>query len=283
MLIFKSIDDLQAYIKPFAQDGKKVGFVPTMGALHKGHISLIKASQKENAVTVCSIFVNPTQFNNPSDLEKYPRTTDKDIEKLHNNCCDVLFLPEVTEMYPDGQALEKKYDLGFTETVLEGASRPGHFQGVAQIVDKLLEIVKPDNLYMGQKDYQQIAIIHRLLELKQSHIRLITVPTMREQDGLAMSSRNKRLTEPQRNVAGVIYQCLVSIQSKQGFQPFSVIKKECEEILSKKGFKVDYVALADARTLEPLSDYATDKQMVALIAAFIGEVRLIDNLVLENN
>jgi pantoate--beta-alanine ligase len=280
MLIFKSIDQLQAYLKPLRPEGKKVGFVPTMGALHNGHISLLKASQKDNHITVCSIFVNPTQFNNTSDLEKYPRTTELDIEMLHDNCCDVLFLPDVSEIYPNGQILESKYNLGFVETILEGASRPGHFQGVAQVVDKLLDIVMPDNLYLGQKDYQQIAVIHRLLAIKKYAIRLITVPTMREQDGLAMSSRNKRLTEPQRNVAGVIYQCLISIQSKQGQQPFSVIKKECEELLTKKGFKPDYVALADAKTLEILDDYATDKQMIALIAAFIGDVRLIDNLLL---
>lgn len=280
MLIFKSIDQIQAYIKPLSLEGKKVGFVPTMGALHDGHISLLKASQKENQLTVCSIFVNPTQFNNASDLEKYPRTTEKDIEILHDNCCDVLFMPDVLEMYPHGQMLESKYDLGFVETVLEGTSRPGHFQGVAQVVDKLLDIVMPDNLYLGQKDYQQIAVIHRLLDIKKSAIRLVAVPTMREQDGLAMSSRNKRLTEPQRNIAGVIYQCLISIQSKQGLQPFQVIKKECEELLIRKGFRPDYIVLADAKSLEILDDYSTDKQMIVLIAAFIGDVRLIDNLLL---
>ena len=200
---------------------------------------------------------------------------------MHDSCCDVLFLPDVNEMYPQGQVLETKYALGYTETILEGASRPGHFQGVAQVVDKLLDIVMPDKLYMGQKDYQQVAIIHRLLEIKESNIHLVIVPTKREQDGLAMSSRNKRLTEPQRNVAGVIYQCLVSVQSKQGLQAFTIIKKECDDLLVRKGFKLDYIALVDAKTLEILEDYAADKQMVALIAVFIGEVRLIDNLIFE--
>jgi len=281
MLIFKSISQIQSYLKSAGTAGAKIGFVPTMGALHEGHIALIKAAQQENQITVCSIFVNPTQFNNPVDLEKYPRTTEKDIEMLHDNCCDVLFLPDVEEMYPDGKVLKKQYDLGFVETVLEGASRPGHFQGVAQVVEKLLDIIKPDNLYMGQKDYQQIAVVRRLLQLTESNIQLKTVPTSREPDGLAMSSRNKRLTEPQRNIAGVIYQCLVSIQSKMGFQDFAIIKKECEDILIKKGFRPDYVALADAGTLEPLENYVNDKKMVALIAAFIGDVRLIDNLVLN--
>jgi pantoate--beta-alanine ligase len=281
MLIFKSIGQIQSYFKSAGLEGAKIGFVPTMGALHDGNISLIKAAREENQVTVCSIFVNPTQFNNPSDLEKYPRTTEKDIEILHDSCCDILFLPDIEEMYPDGQILKKQYDLGFAETVLEGASRPGHFQGVAQVVEKLLNIISPDNLYMGQKDYQQIAVVRRLLELMGSGIQLKTIPTAREPDGLAMSSRNKRLTEPQRNVAGLIYQCLVSIQTKEGFQHFSIIKKECEDILTKKGFKPDYVALADAETLEPLEDYVRGRKMVALIAAFIGDIRLIDNLVLN--
>jgi pantoate--beta-alanine ligase len=281
MLIFKSIGQIQSYLKSAGLEGAKIGFVPTMGALHEGHISLIKAAQQENKITVCSIFVNPTQFNNSSDLEKYPRTTEQDIELLHDNCCDVLFLPDVEEMYPDGQILEKQYDLGFVETVLEGASRPGHFQGVAQVVEKLLDIIKPDNLYMGQKDYQQIAVVARLLKLMGSDIQLKSIPTTREPDGLAMSSRNKRLTEPQRNIAGLIYQCLVSIQTKDGLQQFSIIKKECEDILTKKGFKPDYVTLADAETLEPLVDYVKDRRMVALIAAFIGDVRLIDNLLLN--
>lgn len=280
MLIFKSIDQIQPFLKTASLENKQVGFVPTMGALHEGHISLIKASQKENQLTVCSIFVNPTQFNNATDLEKYPRTTEKDIEILNDNCCDILFLPEVQEIYPDGQTLDKKYDLGFIETVLEGTSRPGHFQGVAQVMERLLDIVKPDNLYLGQKDFQQVAVLHRLLELMNAKTRLVTVSTMREQDGLAMSSRNKRLTEPQRNIAGLIYQCLVSIQTKNGLQSFAIIKKECEDILTKKGFKVDYVTLADAATLNVLNEYNSDKQMVALIAAFIGDVRLIDNLVL---
>jgi len=283
MLIFKTIDDIQRHLSAEAAQGRQTGFIPTMGALHQGHIALIKASQQENDLTVCSIFVNPTQFNNAADLEKYPRTTEADIALLEDHNCDVLFLPEVGEMYPAGQALSQTYNLGFVETVLEGASRPGHFQGVAQVVEKLLDIVQPDRLYLGQKDYQQIAIINRLLQLKQSRIKMVSVPTMREPDGLAMSSRNKRLTEPQRNLAGLIYQCLVSIQVKQGIQPFPVVRKECEDILLKKGFRPDYVTLADADTLEPLPDYRQDRRMIALIAAYIGEVRLIDNLLLEEN
>lgn len=280
MLIFKKIEQIQLYLNKERLSGKRVGFVPTMGALHEGHLSLIKASQKENQLTVCSIFVNPTQFNNAADLQKYPRTTEQDIELLTATCCDILFMPEVTEMYPDGQQLTVQYDLGYVETVLEGAYRPGHFQGVAQVVEKLLDIVLPDQLYLGQKDYQQCAVLKRLIEIKHLPVHLNIVPTMREPDGLAMSSRNRRLTEPQRNLAGVIYQCLVSIQAKQGVQSFSIVKKECIDILEKKGFKPEYIELANADSLEILTDYADGEPMVALIAAFIGEIRLIDNLVL---
>lgn len=280
MLIFKKIEQIQLYLNKERLSGKQIGFVPTMGALHEGHISLIKAAQKENEVTVCSIFVNPTQFNNATDLQKYPRTIEQDIEMLTGSCCDILFLPEVSEMYPDGQQMSKQYDLGYVETILEGAYRPGHFQGVAQVVERLLDIITPHQLYLGQKDYQQCAVIEKLIEIKQLPVKLHIVLTMREADGLAMSSRNRRLTEPQRNLAGLLYQCLVSIQAKQGIQQFSIVKKECFDILEKKGFKPDYIELADAVTLEILNDYEPDRKMVALIAAFIGEVRLIDNLIL---
>jgi pantoate--beta-alanine ligase len=280
MLIFKKIEQIQLYLNKERLSGKQIGFVPTMGALHEGHISLIKAAQTENNVTVCSIFVNPTQFNNVTDLQKYPRTIEQDIEMLTNACCDILFLPEVSEIYPEGQQMAKQYDLGYVETILEGAYRPGHFQGVAQVVERLLDIVAPQKLYLGQKDYQQCAVIEKLIEIKQLPVKLHIVPTMREADGLAMSSRNRRLTEPQRNLAGLLYQCLVSIQAKQGMQQFSIVKKECLDILEKKGFKPDYIELADAVTLEILNDYDAGRKMVALVAAFIGEVRLIDNLVL---
>jgi pantoate--beta-alanine ligase len=280
MLIFKKIEQIQLYLNKERLSGKQIGFVPTMGALHKGHISLVKAAQKENGVTVCSIFVNPTQFNNAADLQKYPRTIEQDIEMLTGASCDVLFLPEVSEIYPEGQQMNKQYDLGYVETVLDGAYRPGHFQGVAQVVERLLHIVTPHQLYLGQKDYQQCAVIEKLIELKQLPVKLHIVPTMREADGLAMSSRNRRLTEPQRNLAGLLYQCLVSIQAKQGIQGFHIVKKECLDILTQKGFKPDYIELADAVTLEILNDYDSDRKMVALIAAFIGDVRLIDNLVL---
>lgn len=280
MFIFKTVQDLAAYLDRQRSAGKTIAFIPTMGALHKGHLSLIGAAQQEQALTVCSIFVNPTQFNNASDLEKYPRTTEQDIALLTGAGCDVLFLPDEHEVYPDGKAIREPYDLGYLETVLEGAFRPGHFQGVAQVVERLLLIVKPDRLYLGQKDFQQVAVLRRLIELRGLPVQLVSVPTTREPDGLAMSSRNRRLTETQRSLAGLIYQCLVSIQSKKELQSFAVVKKECWELLVHKGFRPEYIELADAGTLELMSEYDASKRTVALIAAFIGDIRLIDNLIL---
>ncbi|MFT4062303.1 MAG: pantoate--beta-alanine ligase [Edaphocola sp.] len=280
MFIFKKITDLKPWVDQQKQLGFSIGFVPTMGALHQGHLSLVAESKKGSGLTVASIFVNPTQFNDLADLEKYPRTTEQDIKLLSGAGCDVLFLPDVAEMYPGNLKLDKAYDLGYVETVLDGASRPGHFQGVAQVVEKLLDIVQPDELYMGQKDFQQIAVIKRLLSLKKSNIVLVPVPTKREPDGLAMSSRNTRLSEAQRNTANLLYQCLVSIQAKKDIQSFGVIRKECWDLLENKGVQPDYITLADAATLEILSDFDQSRNMVALMAAFVGEVRLIDNLIL---
>jgi pantoate--beta-alanine ligase len=280
MYIFHKSADLKDYLGRQKAAGIESGFVPTMGALHDGHISLIRQAKSENGLTVCSIFVNPTQFNDPEDLAKYPRTTEEDIALLTAAACDVLFLPEVEEVYPDGQRAKEHYDLGYVETVLDGAHRPGHFQGVAQVVERLLQLTEPTRLYLGQKDYQQCMVLRRLIDIRSLPVALHIVPTLREEDGLAMSSRNRRLTEPQRALAGLIYQCLVSIQVKKNMQSFTIVQKECREILEKKGFKPDYIQLADADTLELLSDYEPDRKMVALIAAFIGNIRLIDNLIL---
>ena len=279
MKIFKTTDDISSYIKEIQQAGKTVGFVPTMGALHAGHISLIKQAKADEGIAVCSIFVNPTQFNDKKDLEKYPVTTEADIELLLEAGCDVLFLPTVKEMYPEGTEAGKVYDFGYLETILEGAQRPGHFKGVGQIVSRLLEAVHPDKLYIGQKDYQQCMVITRLGELMGlKDLEIIICPTSREADGLAMSSRNRRLTEPQRALAGVIYQCLVSIQGKKDTGDFAVMQKECVDLLTAKGFAPEYVSLADARDLTLLANYLPGIPMVALIAARLGDVRLIDNI-----
>ena len=281
MVIFKKINDIKKYASLQVADGHRIGFIPTLGALHAGHISLVQKAKDDGMLAICSIFVNPTQFNNKKDLEKYPVSIDADIELLLNAGCDVLFLPDVEEIYPGGEALSQTYDFGYLDTILEGAKRPGHFRGVGQVVARLLEIVEPDNLYLGQKDYQQCMVISKLIKMMGLHrLNIIICNTVRESDGLAMSSRNRRLTEPQRVVAGIIYQCLVSIQSKQQINSFAIVKKECEDLLVAKGFEPDYVALADARDLTLLNDYKNDIPMVALIAAKIGEIRLIDNMLL---
>lgn len=279
MIIFKIAADVNKYLKQKQKEGALIGFAPTMGALHGGHTSLIKKAKDEGQLTVCSIFINPTQFNDKEDYKKYPITTDADVALLIKAGCDVLFLPDEKQIYPKGYNTQADYDFGYLNSVLEGALRPGHFNGVAEVVGRLLDIVNPDYLYMGQKDYQQCMIIKKLLELtgKEKNIHLFFCPIIREWDGLAKSSRNRRLTEPQRNVAGVIYQCLVSIQEKKGKMPFSTVQKECINLLTKKGFEAEYVALAKAETLELLEDYYAE-EMVALIAARLGAVRLIDNI-----
>lgn len=280
MVIFRKAADVQQYL--FRAE-KPVGYIPTMGALHAGHTSLIGRAREDGRLTVCSIFVNPTQFNDPEDFKHYPVTTEADIALLLDARCDVLFLPGVEEVYPHGTVMSTAYHFGELESLLEGAHRPGHFRGVGQVVGRLLEIIQPDYLYLGQKDYQQCLIIKKLIELMGSAIKteLIICPTVREADGLAMSSRNRRLTEPQRSLASVIYQCLVSIQTKAGSSQWAVVQKECLELLASKGFEPEYVSLADGDTLEDLPDYDSSRRMVALIAARLGKVRLIDNMVVR--
>ena len=279
MILFKQAASLSHFLHQRQHEGKTVSFVPTMGALHKGHLSLLAKAREETDLTVCSIFVNPTQFNNPDDLSKYPVTLEKDIEQLHRANCAVLFFPSVTEIYPtDYQA--KQYDLGNLETVLEGFYRPGHFQGVCQVVDRLLEIVHPNRLYMGQKDYQQCQVVQRLLHLtNRDHIDMITVPTMREEDGLAMSSRNMRLNSSQRAKAPALYKTLVWAKESIHQLTIQEIKQQAIAMLSAEGFTVDYFEIADAATLLPATDHS--QKLVALVAASLDDIRLIDNLSLN--
>lgn len=281
MVIFKKIIDIQQYIASKRHQNRLIGFVPTMGALHSGHISLVQKAKNDSTIAVCSIFVNPTQFNDKEDFAKYPVSTEADIAMLIDAGCDILFLPDVNEMYPQGPNTMPAYDFGYLETVLEGAQRPGHFRGVGQVVARLLDIVIPDKLYMGQKDYQQCMVVANLLKQLHSPAEMVICPTQREPDGLAMSSRNRRLTEPQRALAVLIYQCLVSICTKQEGGNFNIVRKECTDILTAKGFEPEYVSLADANTLELLNEYDSTRKMVALIAARIGNIRLIDNMLLN--
>lgn len=245
--------------------GKSIGFVPTMGALHEGHLALIQASKASCQITVCSIFVNPTQFNDPTDFEKYPVTLAADLEKLEIEGCDVLFFPTVSEMYPNGTSQLQSYDLGTLETILEGKYRPGHFQGVCVVVDKLLQAVQPFKLFMGEKDFQQIAVVRKMLEITRSNVELVPCSTVRSPEGLALSSRNARLSEDQKEQALAIY---------RGFSLSS--KEEFTQLLFDNGFEsIDYVACTDPITLHE-KPYG-EKPYVILVAAFLGGVRLIDN------
>ncbi|HXB90834.1 MAG TPA: pantoate--beta-alanine ligase [Puia sp.] len=278
MILFKRAGDLTIWLDQRRQEGRSIGFVPTMGALHEGHISLIDISKRATSDTVCSIFVNPTQFNDPKDFRKYPVTIEKDIRLLETAGTDALFLPEVGELYTGGITGLERYDLGSLENILEGKYRPGHFQGVCQVMRRLLDIVLPDHLFMGQKDYQQCMVVRRLLELMGSAAQLHPSPIIREKDGLAMSSRNLRLSVSERAKAPAIYRALTLLKegwSKSASLPELLV--QAREILQQSDFRIDYIEAADPVTLLPVTDGAA----IALIAAFMGEIRLIDNMTLE--
>ena len=280
MILFKKATDLHNYLGIQRKKGDTIGFVPTMGALHAGHISLIETCRAKTRVTVCSIFVNPTQFNDPRDFQKYPITLEKDIYMLESAGCDVLFLPSVEEIYPGGINSVPHYDLGFLETILEGEYRPGHFQGVCMVVHRLLDIVQPDELFLGQKDYQQCMVITKLTEIisLKNNITINICPTLREPDGLAMSSRNMRLNSEERKKATTIFQSLEFIKSHLKPGPLTQLKDKATSLLLEKGFKVDYLAIADANNLSPVDNWDGKQKCVALAAAFLNEVRLIDNI-----
>jgi pantoate--beta-alanine ligase len=279
MIIFKLAKALNDHLAKAKNSRTKIGFVPTMGALHDGHISLIHTSKTENDLTVCSIFINPTQFNNPEDFRLYPVTIEEDIEKLTGAGCDILFLPDVAEMYPKGW-VKKNYDLGSIETILEGHHRPGHFQGVCQVVDRLLEIINPDHLYLGQKDFQQCMVVKKLLEISgRKNMQLVINPTIREKDGLAMSSRNLRLNQEEKALATSIYNELCTIKARVAKEPLDLLKMHAAEHLKEKGFSIDYVEISRVSDLETAKD--TSEPLVALVAASIGQIRLIDNMILN--
>jgi pantoate--beta-alanine ligase len=282
MILFKKANDLIKDLRQQKSIGRQVGFVPTMGALHPGHLSLIETSKKQTGLTICSIFVNPTQFNDPKDFQKYPQTLEQDIYQLERAGTDFLFLPEVAEMYPEGFEGLESYDLGYLETILEGKYRPGHFQGVCQIMHRFLKIVEPDHIYMGQKDYQQCMVIKRLLQEMQSEIVLHNCPTKREKDGLAMSSRNMRLNSIQRQNATGIFKALTFL--KKNIQPGNLADpiNQAIQLLTKNNFKIDYVEISNARTLQPVRQWDGKQNLIALVAAFQDEIRLIDNMILND-
>jgi pantoate--beta-alanine ligase len=278
MEIFKEIAPLKAFLKAKKQQDKSIGLVPTMGALHDGHISLIQTSKKQNDITVCSIFVNPAQFNNPSDLQKYPRTLDKDTLLLQKVECDVVFCPESLEMYPEKSLL--RFDFGNLDKVMEGQFRPGHFSGVALVVSKFFNIVEPDHAYFGQKDWQQFAIIRQLVDELKFNLTLHSVPTSREPDGLAMSSRNQRLNEQQRKKAVVFFKALATAKaSLMAGAPIADVKQQVKSIVeSDAELRLEYLELADSKNLNLIENVKASSQPIMCIAGFVGEVRLIDNM-----
>ncbi len=280
MLIFKSSKDLDLHVKALKAKGLSIGFVPTMGALHSGHISLIKTSKRLTNTTICSIFVNPTQFNDPKDFQKYPVTIEKDIELLKKAKCDILFIPSITEMYPEGFGQKKKLNFGFLAKTLEGEHRPGHFDGMAQIVEKLLMIVEPQKLFMGLKDYQQQLIVGELIRLKRLKTKLIALDTKREKDGLAMSSRNVRMDTQARKQAVEISKTLKWIKRNIKSMSINELTSAALNKLKTSGeFEVEYLEVRNANTLKPIK--SKREKAVALIAAKIGGVRLIDNMLLN--
>ncbi len=283
MNIIREAAELQDELNSFRIKSKAIGFVPTMGALHQGHLSLVEESKAHTAVTVCSIFVNPAQFNDPKDYEKYPNTIDKDLDILQQAGADIVFIPSVNEVYPDGTKNLEHYDLGYLETILEGHYRPGHFQGVSQVMSRLLKIVLPDQLFMGQKDYQQCMVIQKLLHLTQldQQINLQVCPTVRESDGLAMSSRNLRLNDQERKKAVGISKALEFAKTEIVAGNLTRLEIEATTLLTDSGFKVDYFEIAKADSLELINDWDGQTKLVALTAAFLNQVRLIDNMLLN--
>ncbi len=282
MYLFKNVNDLQSHLNKIRKKGGKIGFVPTMGALHHGHLSLIRQSVEANDCTVCSIFVNPTQFNDDADLEKYPRTVAKDMAMLTSVDNDVLFLPDVSEIYPPGLNTELKLDFGELATVMEGYFRPGHFDGMAQVVKRLLDIVEPHSLYMGQKDFQQLAIVRNMLTQLKMPINLEMCAIIRQEDGLAMSSRNVRLEPALREKALLLSQTLQKGKAKMATQTPAEIQQWAIKELTIPSFKPEYFEIVNAITLQPIESFSDTDYVVACTAVWVGEIRLIDNLIYKN-
>lgn len=275
--VFNYVADLQFFLKAKRDSGLSVGLVPTMGALHEGHLSLIRRAKKENDIVVASVFVNPVQFNNPVDLEKYPRTPEKDVALLESAGCDAVFMPSVEEMYP--VKVTDHYDFGSIEHVMEGACRPGHFNGVAIVVRKLFEIVQPNRAYFGEKDFQQQAIIRKLVKDYNINLEIVPCDIVREKDGLAMSSRNMRLNADERAIAPMIYKVLKeNVGCYETISPAemkALVLKKYSEI---KQFDVEYVEIADETTLQSVTDWKDSEHVRIFVALQLGPVRLIDNL-----
>ena len=280
MKTIATVSDLKAELSSAQGRGLTVGFVPTMGALHKGHLELMKEARAQNNIVVVSIFVNPTQFNNPADLQRYPRTLQEDVKKCVSVGVDIVFAPVVDEVYPKPD--ERVFDFGNLDKVMEGKHRPGHFNGVAQVVSKLFDMVQPTRAYFGQKDYQQLAIIRKLVSDFNMDVEIVPCPTVRENDGLAMSSRNALLSLQQRASAPLIAKTLLAAcNQKEGKTVKELIDWVVNEINADPELEVEYFEIANAQTLQPVSNWADAHELVGCIAVQVGDVRLIDNVIFK--
>lgn len=280
MKIFRNIDQIQNHLSDIKKSEKSIGLIPTMGALHEGHLSLIKKAKQENEIVVVSIFVNPTQFDNPEDLEKYPQTFENDCTLLESVECDLLFYPEVGEMYNDDEAAEV-FDFEGLDKEMEGAFRDNHFNGVGTIVYKFFNIIKPDQAYFGEKDFQQLQIVKKLAKIKNVPVKIHGCAIYREHDGLAMSSRNIRLNKAQRLAAPIIFKTLSNIKEMVKTHSIKEIEKYVFDTINQSTeLDVEYFSIADETTLKPVNKILENTTQRAFIAVFAGEIRLIDNLAL---
>lgn len=284
MQIIEKVSELLTYVENGKRKGWKTGLVPTMGALHKGHLSLVKRSKQDNDVTIVSLFVNPVQFNNPVDLDTYPRNPEEDFKLLAQEGVDVVFAPSEEEIYPENFDKTRFFNLGKTAEVMEGKFRPGHFQGVALVVNRLFQLCRPTHAYFGMKDFQQIAVIRELVRNEGLDVEIIACPIIREDSGLAFSSRNQLLDEPLRKEASSIYETLkTSVEYSASHSVEETIKFVIDTLNSKKDFKVEYFEIVDGETLLPVEEWNEAKYIVGCITVFVGNVRLIDNIEYKGN
>lgn len=278
MQVFNTKNELIATLETYRNEGKIIGFVPTMGALHEGHLSLVKESKSNSDITVVSIFVNPTQFNDPEDLKRYPRTLEKDLDLLKTVNCDLVFAPSVLEIYPEPDT--RKFDFGYLESIMEGAKRPGHFNGVGQVVSRLFDVVQPHKAFFGMKDFQQVAIIKNMVKQLNYSVEIIPCPIIREESGLAKSSRNTLLEENYKKNAPHIYATLKKACTFVPEMKVEELKKWItDEINSNPFLEVEYVEIVDDTTLKIVEDWSEPGTKVACVAVYAGKIRLIDNIV----
>lgn len=279
MIIIRTVSELEGYVGHERNNGRSIGLVPTMGALHAGHLSLVDKAVQENDDVIVSVFVNPTQFNNPDDLASYPRTEEEDCRLLAKAGVSVAFVPAVEEMYPSGARREKEFDLGTAAEVMEGKFRPGHFQGVAQIVSRLFELCRPNRAYFGEKDFQQIAVIRNMVKSEGIDVDIVACPIKRADDGLALSSRNALLTPEQRAIAPEIHKALAEgVEHSKTHGVKETHDMVVETVNSHEGLDTEYFEIVDARTLLPVEEWSESPEVVGCITVFCGKVRLIDNI-----